>query len=78
MNLCFDVKLYGIQQTINIALKGGNPRRGPAILNSGYSTVTVFLDSQAAIRRIRSDYSRAGQSIAKAIIAAIRVSTTIK
>jgi hypothetical protein len=41
----FDAGLYGIQQTISIALKGGNPQRGPAILNSGYSTVTVFSDS---------------------------------
>jgi ribonuclease HI len=69
---------------MDIALKGGNHRRGPAILNPGYFTVTVFSDSQAAIRRIRSDYTGAGQSIIKAIIAktailaAIRVSTTIK
>jgi hypothetical protein len=41
----FDAELYGIQQAMNIALKGGNPRRGPAILNPGYSTVTVFSDS---------------------------------
>jgi hypothetical protein len=80
----FDAELYGIQEAINIALKGGNPRRGPAVLNPGYSTVTVFSDSQAAIRRVKSDYTRAGQTIAKAIIAktailaAIGVSTTIK
>jgi ribonuclease HI len=80
----FDAELYGIQQAINIALKGGNPRKGPAILNPGYSTVTVFSDSQTAIRRIRSDYPGAGQSITKdiiakiAILAAIKVSITIK
>jgi ribonuclease HI len=81
----FDADLYSIQQAINIALKGGNPRKGPAILNPGYSTVTVFSDSQAAIRRIRSDYPGASQSIAKDIktktvilLAAIKVSTTIK
>jgi ribonuclease HI len=44
----------------------------------------MFLDSQAVIRRIRSDYLGAGQSITKdiitktAILAAIRISTTIK
>jgi ribonuclease HI len=44
----------------------------------------VFSDSQAAIRRIRSDYSRAGQSITRdiiaktAILAAIKISITIK
>jgi ribonuclease HI len=80
----FDAELYGIQQAISIALKGGNPQRGSAILNPGYSTVTVFSDSQAAIRRVRSDYPGAGQSIAKAIIAktarlaAIGVSITIR
>jgi hypothetical protein len=69
---------------MDIALKGGNHRRRPAILNSGYSTVTVFSDSQTAIRRIRSDYTEAGQSITKAIIAktailaVIRISITIK
>jgi ribonuclease HI len=69
---------------MNITLKGGNHRRKPAILNSGYSTVTVFLDSQTAIRKIKSDYTGAGQSITKAIIAktailtVIRVSITIK
>jgi ribonuclease HI len=69
---------------MNIALKRGNHRKEPAILNLGYFTVTVFSDSQAAIRRIRSDYLRAGQSITKAIIAktvilaVIRVFITIK
>jgi hypothetical protein len=80
----FDAKLYSIQQAINIALKGGNPRKRPVILNPGYSTVTVFSDSQTAIRRIKSDYPRAGQSITKdiiaktAILAVIKVSITIK
>jgi hypothetical protein len=70
--------------TMNIALKEGNHRKRPAILNPGYFTVTVFSDSQTAIRRIRSDYTGAGQSITKAIIAktviltAIRVFITIK
>jgi hypothetical protein len=41
----FNAELYDIQQTINIALKGRNPRREPAILNFGYFTVTVFSDS---------------------------------
>jgi ribonuclease HI len=44
----------------------------------------VFLDSQAAIRRLKSDYPGAGQTIAKAIIAktailaVIRISIIIK
>jgi ribonuclease HI len=44
----------------------------------------VFSDSQTVIRRIKSDYSGAGQSITKAIIAktatlaAIKISITIK
>jgi hypothetical protein len=69
---------------MDIALKKGNHRRGPAILNSGYSTVTVFSDSQTVIRRIKSDYTGAGQSIIKVIIvktvilAVIRVFITIK
>jgi ribonuclease HI len=69
---------------MDIALKGGNHRKRPVILNLSYSTVTVFSDSQAAIKRIRNDYSGAGQSITKAIIAktailaAIRVAITIK
>jgi ribonuclease HI len=80
----FNAELYGIQQAISIALKWGNPRRGPAVLNPNYSTVTVFSDFQAAIRRVKSNYPGAGQTIAKAIIAktailaAIGVSTTIK
>jgi predicted nucleic acid-binding protein len=69
---------------MDIALKERNQRRRPAILNLGYFTIIVFLNSQAAIRRIKNDYIRAGQSITKAIIAktailtAIKVFTTIK
>jgi hypothetical protein len=38
----------------------------------------VLLDSQTAIRRIRNDYSGAGQSITKAIIAKIAILVVIK
>jgi hypothetical protein len=63
---------------MNITLKEGNHRKKPAILNSGYFTVTVFLDSQTAIRRIRSDYIRAGQFITKVIITKTVILTVIR
>jgi ribonuclease HI len=80
----FDAELYGIQQAIRVALKGGNSQKGPVVLDPGYSKVIVFSDSQAAIRRVKSDYPGAGQTIAKdiiaktAILAKIGISTTIK
>jgi uncharacterized membrane protein YraQ (UPF0718 family) len=69
---------------MNIVLKRGNHRREPVILNPDYFTVIMFLDFQAAIRRIRNNYIRAGQSITKVIItktvilAAIKIFITIK
>ena len=65
----FDAELYGIQEAINIALRGGSPRKGPVALNPGYTRVTILSDSQAAIRRVQGDYLGAGQIIAKDIIA---------
>jgi ribonuclease HI len=38
----------------------------------------MFSDSQTAIRRIRSDYIRAGQAITKAIIAKTAILTVIR
>jgi hypothetical protein len=63
---------------MDITLKGGNHRREPAILNLSYFTVIVFLDSQTAIRRIKNDYTEAGQSITKAIIAKTVILTAIR
>jgi hypothetical protein len=63
---------------MNIALKGGNHRREPAILNSGYFIIIMFLDSQTAIRRIKSDYTEVDQFITKAIITKTVILTVIK
>jgi hypothetical protein len=63
---------------MNITLKKRNHRRKPTILNLNYFTVTVFLNFQTAIRRIKSDYIRADQSIIKVIIAKTAILTAIK
>ena len=60
------------------AIKGGNLVRRGIILEYPYTRVTIFSDSQAALRRAQGDHLGPGQAIAIEIIAKARELTRKK
>jgi hypothetical protein len=51
-----DAELYGIRDALEIAIRGGHPLRRSSQLEYPFSRVTVFLDSQVALKRAQSDH----------------------